>query len=527
MQQRIQRQPSLLIFLTLLLVVTVTIAEMLLLHTVNNYSYLPAHFGSTGAVSSIITDTGFFPKEDFLQDSQYLGQLRHDIRYPIISIFISTISVVCNLPRFSQELYMVYYAMIVLCLFFGFFLYIKRLSQGYAAGYTIMSISLIYGLLVNYQFKPYLINAPVTWFLSLLIIYIVFFYNHNPRLSMLVMIFLLITILTYFTPSLFLLLFLFTLLVFERFWGVSSNVTPYLCLFYLSAFFGYTFYRAGWRFSSLIVYAREIFTYELNLSFWDPVGAVSSDLSEIISSTSYSNKICTAVLIFISLLPMFGYSMKLIHSVLIGQSRLDKTSVPTISIFVFGFLTYIAGSQRFTEWGSIYSNAVFPKFFPQKRWVVYTFVVMLMVLSVFSGWMYIFNENNAINYIKNHEAVTASWSSSHFCDQLLFTDFRTSAPFIVLGHYKTVGPVEYDKEMIDSLYYRYENSTYLTDTYAPNNKKIWYFYVSEEMTKDLPGIRLYDRTIKGIPLTTYNAYLYDEKLDFIYNNGGSRVFYLV
>ena len=47
------------------------------------------------------------------------------------------------------------------------------------------------------------------------------------------------------------------------------------------------------------------------------------------------------------------------------------------------------------------------------------------------------------------------------------------------------------------------------------------------MTKDLPGIRLYDRTIKGIPLTTYNAYLYDEKLDFIYNNGGSRVFYLV
>ncbi|MCD6101421.1 MAG: hypothetical protein J7K33_12680 [Candidatus Marinimicrobia bacterium] len=517
------KEKSTTIIFTLVFIILVNCTEILLLHTLNSYSYFSAHFGSSMRVPYYILHNGFFPKEDFIGLPPYLGQIVHDIRYPIIPIFISVISLICNVPLFTFLFDIFLYTAITLYLFFGFYLYTTKEIQGKKVPVTIASILLIFALLVNYEFKPFLVNAPVGWFISLLIIYLLIKEKKDKKIIGIIIVFMTLNAITYFTPNLFVIMFISFMLVYRDFIKTKTKIYE-LLIIYLLIFLSYTLYISEWRFASIVSFFDD--TFSLQFSFYSTVGAVPKDLYPLISHTSFANKVYVATIMLISLAPFFIYLFHISYRIIKRKYGFNKIDNFIPSTFVFGFVTYLAGSQRFVEWALIFTNIIFPKILPKNSKKLIYLVLPLFVCIIFSGYVYVHNENNAINYIKTHEATTTTWFSKNSDDLPLFTDFRTSAPFIVLGHYKTIGPYKYNQEMIYKIYYDFKDSSYLARITTPSGEEVSYFYVSTEMTKDLPGIRLYDWTIKGIPVKTYNAYLRDEKLNLIYSNGKSRMFYI-
>jgi len=374
-------------------------------------------------------------------------------------------------------------------------------------------------------------NAIFGWIYILLFLYLLLIPKINTRFVL--MIFSIVLIVTYFTPSTILLIFIITWWLYTYF--VENNYENkeifLIVLFYVVLWTANTLFKAPFRFATV----AEIGTYMSNLLTEGMHGVIigvsqkSKILYPYITSTSLLNKLKHFVnLIFLAIPPTY-YIFE-------GSRFVKKQQIKSlinsyiITLIVLGALFSawrgIIGIWRLVEWGGLLSLIVIASLLPhlnKKQKMKLIFVITLTILS--SSYVYITDENLPMNKIVYSEHIGMLWEMKTISHKdATFSDMRIAGAFVGMGYFKVYGLHE-DKdnpEVVVRIYKQmYLNPTPQSVHYVLNyhyKEKITYVFFTTLFMKNVPGIRIYDYTLKPPKHNFIYVYQKYHYLSKIYTN---------
>lgn len=128
--------------------------------------------------------------------------------------------------------------------------------------------------------------------------------------------------------------------------------------------------------------------------------------------------------------------------------------------------------------------------------LIYSTVSCAILLSLVSFWIQARTIQSS-NYITTDEANGYYWLEGRISpEDVVFTDFRLSGPFIAHGHFRVVGitgqGVENTRQLLKEIYFDSHPATISQSirsiTTAKENQAANYLFLSKEMLNDFPGI---------------------------------------
>lgn len=406
--------------------------------------------------------------------------------------------------------------------------------------YLIISLFTILG-------TPYVVgnvmgNAGIGWTLIILCIYMCLKKDSKKRL-LLIIIFTALPLI-YFTPGAMLLLIMVSIFLYYAFVLKDYNDYSHLTLLYLTIWFAANIYYSIGRFSGLV----DLFFVDIPLLFKNgfiqtTAGAGGSEAIPYLISTSSSNKIQLLV-------NSIAVAFPVLYFVLLGHKFFEKSdsslhivwgfilSLVPLTILLYLWLG-IWGVMRLSEWGSIISFVTLASMLSKIPHLHKKFFIIIVIVSVLTSTVaYINSENRPTTYLTFEEKYSADWLLKNIqLNKSVFTDFRIAGYFVGNHHLRVMGVNDIDQpplnrtiKLIDSIYYSSNgNNAKLAleeIRLKNNNQKMNYLLFSDQFTKMIPGIKLYDYAFKPAPKNFTEKY---DKTNFtfhIYDNGKSYIYYV-
>ena len=120
-------------------------------------------------------------------------------------------------------------------------------------------------------------------------------------------------------------------------------------------------------------------------------------------------------------------------------------------------------------------------------------------------------------------------------DDVVFTDFRLSGPFIADGHFRVLGITSQgDEDTRRLLKGIYQESSASSITAAIDQIRTWeedqpgnYLFLSTQMLKDYPGINGFGTQLGPVPLSFFQALDESPDWELVYNNTEARIYHRV
>jgi len=168
----------------------------------------------------------------------------------------------------------------------------------------------------------------------------------------------------------------------------------------------------------------------------------------------------------------------------------------------------------------------------QRRAYIYPLMILILSISIFTFW----KQSSAAqiaNYITWPEAEGYTWLSQRLDeDDVVFTDFRLSGPFIADGHFRVLGITSQgDEDTRRLLKEIYQESSARTITTAIDQIRTWeedqpgdYLFLSTQMLNDYPGINGYGTQLGRVPPSFFQALDESPDWELIYNNTEARIY---
>jgi hypothetical protein len=389
---------------------------------------------------------------------------------------------------------------------------------------------------------PYIIsningNAVTGWTLIALSLY-TYTKKEDARMRLLTIIFLISLPLTYFTPASMLLLILTTLIVYKALAIKDYKISFQMTLLYFILWISTGMYISVGRFTGTLNLFTKIFEILKSGLIPGTVSVGSDEITSYLISTEVLNKI-------ILLINSIFVAIPVIYFIFIGHKKFEKYNELlhvlwgfTLSLIPLTILLYfwlgLWGVTRLSEWGSILSFIIAASMIGKvsvthKRYLTY-FMVIAVTISVFA---YTTNENKPTTYLTFEEQYSADWLINHIQNEKsVFTDFRVAGYFVGNGHLRVTGvnnidnpPMNKSIKLIESIYYSNDSTRAKIALdeirLKNNNQKMNYLLFSNQFTKNVPGIKLYDYAFKPAPNNFTKKYDEMNYIYRIYDNGNS------
>jgi hypothetical protein len=169
---------------------------------------------------------------------------------------------------------------------------------------------------------------------------------------------------------------------------------------------------------------------------------------------------------------------------------------------------------------------------PRYRYV-YVIATLCVVMSV-----YIFSVQSTTSHSATHVSIPEEQGYGWLKERLeqedvVFTDFRLSGPFIADGFFRVLGITgegnEQTRPLLNSIYYESsaENVTHALDqvkTYR-DDRSANYLFLSTGMTHDYPGLNGYSSRFEPVPHTFFQVLDDSRAWELIYRNEDVRIYH--
>lgn len=392
---------------------------------------------------------------------------------------------------------------------------------------------------------PYIIsniggNAGIGWTLIVLILY-TYTKGKSPSMRLILIILLISLPLIYFTPSSVLLLILSSLLIYNIL-HKNYKASFQLTLIYFTLWLSTSIYISIGRFTGVVNTLSKVPLIIKEGFVQSSAGVGSSEVLPYLITTSSSNKIMLLINAVFVVVPV-------IYFLFIGYKKFNRDDqilhiiwAYVLSLIPFTFLLFVWlgfwGIARLTEWGGVLSFLVFSAIVGKtckSHEIILTFFITFAIITSIFG--YTINENRPTGHLTFEEEYSANWLIKHIHNsKSVFTDFRISGYFVGNNHLRVTGinnidyPLNSSINYINSIYYS-NDSTEAENTLAKiklnNGQKMNYLLFSDQMTKNIPGIKLYDYAFKPAPNNFTEKYDTSSFTHRIYDNGKSMNYYMI
>lgn len=432
----------------------------------------------------------------------------------------------------------IYYFCAALCLSLSSCLFYDPTNKKNLIDYLTIALFTLLGV-------PYIIyniggNAGVGWTLIILSLYMST--KKDARMKSLLIINLFALPLIYFTPASMLLLIMVTLLIYNLIVVGDRKLSYHLILTYTVIWFSVNLYISRARFTGVVELFSKLPLIIKEGFIQNTAGVGSGEVIPYLMSTNLSNKILLLVNSIFVAIPVIYFIYK-------GHKYFEKSNKMlhiiwafTLSLIPLSFLLYfwlgMWGLARLSEWGgllSLLTYALLMGKIPQDHKKYLTIVVILAALTSVAS--YTIDENRPTLYLTFEEKQSADWLIQHIqTEKSVFTDFRVAGYFVGNGHLRVTGvnnidnpPLNKTIELIESIYYSNngtEATLALDKVRLKNDQKMNYLLFSNQFTKKVPGIKLFDYAFKSAPKNFTEKYDMTSTTYRIYDNGNSFNYYM-
>ena len=514
-----------------------------------NYSGSPSTFEGGGSyVLSDLLESGHIisisESYEIKRNSAFGAGITEASSHPIPTFLYAIIAIIGNVNiltwdfRFYQSLIYVFLLLSGSLLFFGRIQdenqnnnFGSRKSKELYYGLTLFLISL-FTLLAT----PTVINLRGAngWFLLYFSFYFLFLAKNTIISKTLALIFLIMIPFFYFTSSTFFLMYL--LILFSYFLIRRDQYKKYITivLFYIVVWFSYGIYISAARYTGLIGIMENMIRL---IRYGTVETGVLAIPSEFLISTSFNNKIFLLVnALFVGLVILFFLIKR--KDILPKRQYTEVLFVATILLLpLWGLLATLwqgsFGIPRLLEYGTLFAVIILSSlFFVFKSHDKKILAVIVICAIITSSVGYITDENSATLWITYSEESSIQWINEYTRIQdVIFTDHRIGGALLASGHVKVTGITQErfgnrTINVVDSIYYN-NNITqavkYL-DMCTVKNQKISYLIFSDQMTKNIPGIKLYEAAFKPAPTGFTSEYDGNSRFARVYDAGNSTVY---
>lgn len=527
--------------LILCIVILFLLSPLIYSYPIHEYSTAPAQFNGGGSYfSDYLINTGHSLKHgDVVTFGVFSNTIYGQTESPATVIF----GVIRNLIITSSDssfwnYSILYYFFAALSFSLSILLFYRPTAE--KSNYAVLSIVLftIFGV-------PYIIgniggNAGIGWTLILLILY-TYTKRDSPNMRLILIILLISLPLIYYTPSSMLLLILSSLIIYNTL-HKNYQASFQLTLLYFILWLSTSIYISIGRFSgTLNIFSRLPLIIKEGF-VQSSAGVGSNEVIPYLITTSSSNKIMLLINAIFVVVPV-------VYFLLTGFKKFDKKDgilhvlwAYFLSLIPLTFLLFIWlglwGVARLSEWGGVFSFLVFSATIGKihkSQGKILTFLIAIAIIT--SIFAYVTDENKPTGYLTFEEEYSANWLIKHiYNDKSVFTDFRIAGYFVGNNHLRVTGvnnidyPLNSSINYMEAIYYsnnETEAEKALDKIKLNNGQKMNYLLFSNQMTKNIPGIKLYDYAFRPAPSNFTEKYDTSSFTHRVYDNGKSMNYYLI
>lgn len=531
--------------LLLIIILSLSIFILIQLYPIIKFSPEPSLY--TGGVNyflSHVSNTGHLLTEKAalnLNGTIFASNVAESGRYPLLPTLYSIIGILSGITFFSWGYRIVLsflFAIPISLVCLATYHYLEK-NNNHNIDYKLSFLVLLYSLLVS----PHFINqlgANGWLFMFFAIFFIFYIMKKNWKISVISILFLILLPLCYFTGSSFFLMWLSIYVLYclcKNKFNISKisnqNVINIFILFCV-IYFSYSIYIAFNRitpafnvFHTLLFIIKGGFT---GFTTSQPVVSL-----EYLAQTSVYNKVRILLnSIFVAMpLLLFLISRKNIPTKFSRISDLIFSGI--LALPCLAILTYVwlgsFGFDRVIEYASLISILSFITLLSLLKGKLKKILIICAIFAIiFSVYAYEVDESNPYRYITYSEEKSSNWFLGYVpLNSSIFTDQRLSGALVGDGFLKTTGIIETElgsntTNVLNALYYT--NNTNIHETLLKYNINSKYFYFSEEMTKEEPGIYLFNYPVKPAPTNFLLKYDTDDQINKIYTNNESVIYYI-
>ena len=488
-----------------------------------DYLLNTGHFLTTSEANKITSNNAF---------SQGINEYS---TYPLLPSLYATISLVLGIEPFTLHyniIISIVFLLPLIAIYFSIFNKFSNFNKNKNARILAVTMMALIVLLYSQLASPGAITqAGAQGHIFMLFpIFLVFLADTKDiRIKFLSIFFVCIFLAVYNTAASFFLLWLlmatFYLVSKKKQHAIIGVVTIYVVAYltysiYVSAGRGTTFFQVFENFINIFM--------EGSLYFEPSSMALPS---EYLVNTSEFNKIKYVVDAVLVILPILYYIT--IGNKFIKQRPLNNAplisgiaALPVLAILLYLWLGGLS-LGRLQEYGTVMSIlivcAILPIIKEKHMKVLATCLALAVIVSCVT---YITDENTPYRRITINEQIGANWLINESLNDRVFTDHRLSGTLIGNGLLNTTGVYEKDTlnqtlHKLNSIYYR----PVTNDAYGViKGTGSSYVLFSKEMTKEAPGIMIYNYPIKNATSDFLNYYDWGMQFDNIYSNSVIKVY---
>jgi hypothetical protein len=196
------------------------------------------------------------------------------------------------------------------------------------------------------------------------------------------------------------------------------------------------------------------------------------------------------------------------------------------------------GIHRISDYGTVGSVLVLPILIVRlKSHKAKQLLSVLVALTIASSVLaYTLDENHGVAVVTVPEAAGMIWlGQSTQSTHTVFTDFRLSGTLVWLGFLRTTGVDErvysapFTLELLDAVYYGHNSSDVMNvqlTSEAAGSSAIDYVVLSQQMTKNVPGIRGYSYAFAPAPPGFMDNFDRNSGMNLVLSNLELRIYYI-
>lgn len=204
--------------------------------------------------------------------------------------------------------------------------------------------------------------------------------------------------------------------------------------------------------------------------------------------------------------------------------------------FIFFVWNGVSGVvARINQFGSLISIITFSYLLVvSQNEKVLKFVLKFAIISIvlIANFSYLYSNAAIGNSLTIQEWDGELWVNKYISNEnVLFSDFRISTPFVYLDFFKVVGisgsRTFSQKEQLTNIFYADDEKKTISSLLSittNQNEQIDYLFLSQQMTKSVPTILLPSGYYKPAPENFMDKYSRSKSLNKVYENGGISLF---
>lgn len=342
---------------------------------------------------------------------------------------------------------------------------------------------------------------------------------------------------SYFTGAMAFLVITSSIVIFSYFSKLKSAESFNFVSLYAIILIAYIMYISTSRFGSLVHIGTTIYSlFSQDSPEIDTMATRLDIVNPFLVSTSFMNKFRTLINVFFVAIP-FSYFIICGYKFFVEKKEKIVTSSIVFSLIpIVIFTSFVIGSVgRMIEYGTLFSVVLFILMagrIEPKHWRILKVIAILAVIS--ASYSYVLNENMTITRITYAEE-SASYFLSTKIDEsnVVFTDYRIAAPLLASGHFKVTGidmistkKINSELESLNHIYWdnNSESALFALKQIKVDGNHISHIFFSNQMTKQMPGIRTYTFNFKPAPSSFYVKYNINPSFNRIFSNGGCFIY---